>query len=227
MRVYRITNTTNGKQYVGQTTGTLKKRFSSHVTAAKRGSTQLIHNALRMCGKDAFTIELLEECRSFEESDTAEQKWITELNTISPNGYNVEVGGCRNRGPMSEATKEKLRKAAKHRPPGWYDKICQAARNRSPEHRRKLSEAAKQRTATPKQLAALAAGAGLRHVRGTTKGEENGRAILTREKVSQIRELYATGSFSQEQLGLMFGVKQVTISAIVRHKIWRVNNPAG
>jgi len=59
------------------------------------------------------------------------------------------------------------------------------------------------------------------------KGETNGRAILTSEQVSVIREMYATGDYSQDQLGLLFGVKQVTISAIVRQKIWKINTLAG
>ena len=55
------------------------------------------------------------------------------------------------------------------------------------------------------------------------KGEANPNAILNWDKVSEIREMYVSGDYSQEQLGLLFGVKQVTISAIVRHKIWPIN----
>ena len=225
MRVYKITNKQNGKLYIGQTKMELYRRFGSHLREAKYGgSTSIIHNAIRKYGKDAFEIELLQECQSFEELDEAERRWIAELNTIAPNGYNIEVGGCRNRAPMSEATRAKLRQ---RRSPETIEKIRHAARNRSPEWRRRLSESRKHLKPTPKQLAALAAGAKLRHVAGTTTGEDNGRAILTWDKVSEIRELYATGDFSQEKLGILFGVKQVTISAIVRHKIWRLNTLAG
>jgi group I intron endonuclease len=228
MRIYKITNRIDGKQYIGQTSGTLTKRFTSHVCAARNGSTSLIHNAIRNYGKDVFDIEPLQECQSVEGSDEAERKWIADLNTIAPHGYNVEPGGCRNRAPMAEATRAKLREARKdlkHRYPEWYEKICHAARNRSPDWKRKIAEAHKGKKATAKQRAALAAGAKLRHVNGTTKGEANGRAILTWEKVAQIRQMYATGEYSQEQLGLLFGVKQITISVIVRHKRWKVNNP--
>jgi predicted XRE-type DNA-binding protein len=187
------------------------------------GSTSIIHNAIRKYGKDAFEIELLQECRSFEELDDAERKWIAELNTIAPNGYNIEVGGCRNRAPMSEATRAKLREIQKHRSPEWQEKIRYAARNRSPEWRKRLSESHKGLKPTAKQLAALAAGRAAGVGRHCQKGEDNGNAILTWEKVSRIRQLYATGDFSQEKLGCLFGVKQITISAIVRHKIWKLN----
>lgn len=223
MRIYKITNKLNGKQYVGQTIATLNKRFSSHVCAANKGSTSIIHNAIRKYGKAAFEIELLEECPSFGDLDKAECKWTTRLNTIAPNGYNVEAGGCRNRGSMSEATRAKLREAHKHHPPGWYEKVCHAARNRGDGWRQKLSEIAKQRTPTAKQLAGLEAGRRPGVQRASVKGEANPNAILTWDGVSRIRELYATGNYSQDELGLLFGVKQITVSAIVRHKIWKIN----
>lgn len=227
MRIYTITNTINGKQYIGQTKGKLNKRFTNHVYAANRGSTSIIHNAIRKYGRDAFKIELLEECQSFEELDGAERKWIAELNTVTPHGYNIEEGGCRNRGSLSEATRAKLREAAKHRSPEWYAKICYALRNRSDEWNRKLAESRKGHTPTAKQLAALEAGRRAGVWRHSQVGEDNGNSVLNWEKVSKIREMYATGDYSQEELGLLFGVKQVTISAIVRHKIWKVNNLEG
>ena len=128
---------------------------------------------------------------------------------------------------MSEETRAKLREAHKHHPPGWYEKVCQAARNRSPEWRKKLSEIAKHRKPTPRQLAALAIGRSSGVWRHSQVGENNGNVILTWDKVAQIREMYATGGFSQEKLGSLFGVKQVTISAIVRHRIWRLNTLQG
>jgi group I intron endonuclease len=224
MRVYKITNAINGKKYVGQTTMRLSKRFTDHVCAAKSGSTSIIHNAIRKYGRDAFKIELLEECQSLEKLDEAERRWIAELNTIAPNGYNIEEGGCRNRGSLCEATRAKLREVQRHRSPEWQEKIRQAARNRSPEWRKKLSESHKGLRPTPKQLAALEAGRLAGVWRHPVKGEDNGNAILTWEKVSQIREMYATGEYSQEHLGLLFGVKQVTISAIVRLITWKINS---
>jgi len=228
MRIYKITNKLNGKQYVGQTKTTLYKRFASHVCAANRGSTAIIHNAIRKYGKDAFEVELLQECQSFDELDQAERRWIAELNTIAPNGYNVEAGGCRNRASMSEATRAKLREAARHRSPEWYAKICYAARNRSEEWKKKLAASRRGHTPTANQLACLEAGRRRCGIwRHSQHGEDNANAILTWEKVSEIREMYATGNYSQEQLGLLFGVKQVTISAIVRHRIWKVSTQTG
>lgn len=43
---------------------------------------------------------------------------------------------------------------------------------------------------------------------------------LTVAKVRQIRRSYATGRWSQRELGEKYGVHQVTISAVVRGVTW-------
>jgi len=53
--------------------------------------------------------------------------------------------------------------------------------------------------------------------KGMLAGENNGRAKLTQHQADQIRKLYASGRFSQEELGEMYGVSQYAVSAIVRN----------
>jgi hypothetical protein len=55
----------------------------------------------------------------------------------------------------------------------------------------------------------------------TPKGVEHSMAILTDENVRYIREAYAKRLFSQTQLGLMFGVTQMNISAITTRRTWK------
>lgn len=52
------------------------------------------------------------------------------------------------------------------------------------------------------------------------KGENNGRAKLVDEHVKNIRLLYATGFFTQKELGDYYGVGQTTISEVVLRKKW-------
>jgi predicted XRE-type DNA-binding protein len=54
-----------------------------------------------------------------------------------------------------------------------------------------------------------------------TPGETHHNAILTQEDVLQIRDLYATGSYSQYMLADKFGVQQPQISRIVNGERWR------
>ena len=42
MQAYIVTNTVNGHQYIGKTTGTVKKRWTQHVSAARQGSPLLV-----------------------------------------------------------------------------------------------------------------------------------------------------------------------------------------
>lgn len=52
-------------------------------------------------------------------------------------------------------------------------------------------------------------------------GERQGSAKLTDEQVREIRSLYASGSWSQQRLGLRYGIHQATVSVIVRRAGWK------
>lgn len=52
-------------------------------------------------------------------------------------------------------------------------------------------------------------------------GEQHPNHVLTREKASDIRRLYATGEYTQRQLGSVFGVSQATIKSILKNRTWR------
>jgi len=53
------------------------------------------------------------------------------------------------------------------------------------------------------------------------RGETHGRAKVTRQEVIEIRTLYATGDYTQAELGRIFGVKQSTIGRIVNRDTWQ------
>lgn len=48
------------------------------------------------------------------------------------------------------------------------------------------------------------------------RGEANPQARLTNQQASEIRKLYASGEWTQVQLGKRFGVRQALISRVVR-----------
>jgi len=56
--------------------------------------------------------------------------------------------------------------------------------------------------------------------RANRRGEKNGRAKLTEEKVREIRRLYTTGRHSQRELGERFGVIESHVGRIVRREVW-------
>lgn len=126
MVIYNITNKINGKRYIGQTVGTLKRRWRAHCSVSSK--CPFIRNAIQKYGVENFTIETLIKCGSVEEMNYWESHYIALLNTLSPFGYNLNTGGEHRR--ASEYSKKRTSAANKGR-------ICSA------EVKRKISEAQK------------------------------------------------------------------------------------
>lgn len=136
--IYVITNTVNGKQYVGQTRCGLAERWRKHWRRAEsgRGACRAIAAAIRKYGKDAFTIEAIRvlPCDASQGCiDSAERDAIRERGTLSPGGYNLEDGGKAGR-PSAETL---ARRSA-----------ALKGRRLSQEHRKRLSEAQRGRKRT-------------------------------------------------------------------------------
>lgn len=89
--IYQITNTVNGKQYIGKTESTVDKRFKEHCYDAfrDRNEKRPLYVAMRKYGVENFIVETLEETNNPNER---EMYWINQKNTYR-NGYNVTLGG--------------------------------------------------------------------------------------------------------------------------------------
>lgn len=99
--IYLVTNTLNGKQYVGQT-----------IVANNRvGHGSLVTKAYRKHGKESFTYEKI--CNDIPSRNTLnfmEKFWISVMDSRIPNGYNIEFGGFSNE-KTAEETRKKLSKS--------------------------------------------------------------------------------------------------------------------
>lgn len=120
--IYKITNTVNGKVYVGQTTRTMEWRWRQH-QQPNRKSRMPIGAAIQKYGPENFTIEQLEGCSSQAELDEAETRWIALLGSLAPAGYNIREGGARGKlHPESIAKKRQteldrgVRREGEHNP---------------------------------------------------------------------------------------------------------------
>lgn len=158
--VYVITNTVSGKRYVGQTTLEPEKRWLAHVaTAAKNPNKMPIASAIRTYGPGAFRFEVVEQCDGRAALDAAEDRWIAELGTLVPAGYNLKTGGG---GRKHHAdTRRKMSASRLGRRPSA--ETIQKARQRmlgvspSAETRAKISASLAGRKADPEAIAKTAA----------------------------------------------------------------------
>jgi group I intron endonuclease len=103
MFVYLITNTINGKRYVGQTIAPLERRWQQH---KKLSAAPYLHAAIKKYGEDNFTIEAICEPPTIELMNEFEAEYIERYRTLAPNGYNLTKGGVAPK--HHEATRKKM-----------------------------------------------------------------------------------------------------------------------
>ncbi len=105
MVIYLLTDSTNGKQYVGQTTQLLRKRLREH----RRKHYTYIDQAIKAHSWQNFTVEVLDECTNSDELNERERYRIATLGTRAPNGYNLTDGGNGSLGcPLTQMAKDKI-----------------------------------------------------------------------------------------------------------------------
>lgn len=88
--IYKITNLTNNKCYIGKTERSINERWSEHLKNRKTLDLPL-YRALNKYGINQFNIEIIEECDNTI-IDERETYWITYYNSCE-NGYNCTLGG--------------------------------------------------------------------------------------------------------------------------------------
>lgn len=88
--IYKITNKTNNKFYIGQTSKTVEQRWSRHVYEAMTHRIDTAFSrAIRKYGKDAFELSILEEVEYTDSQQLTDREyfWITETQALKI-GYN-------------------------------------------------------------------------------------------------------------------------------------------
>lgn len=91
--IYKITNSINGKIYVGQTFRDVQERFKEHLRMGRKekvGYKSRLYYAIKKYGKDAFSVDTLEECPD-NKLNEREIYWIEKLDAFE-NGYNISLG---------------------------------------------------------------------------------------------------------------------------------------
>lgn len=157
MIIYCVENIVNGKRYIGQTKNSLKQRWRVHCLKG-----YALYHSIQKYGKENFKIYEIEKCNNIKHLNEREEIWIQELNTMSPNGYNLQDGGKRSKLSVESIEKIKRKNTGLKRSESFKKKISlyrtgkkhtQDAKNKisvknkgrvfTKEHRQKLSESNK------------------------------------------------------------------------------------
>lgn len=147
--IYKITNTINGKSYIGLTTQGLSVRKSEHkYRMLRKKRDHKLYAAFRKYGFDNFRFEAI--CTALDEKylPELESMFISKFNSFT-NGYNMNAGG----GMVSKETRRKLSRIFTGRKITWYDKIL-ASRNLN-VNRKRPSDYVKKGSSNPNAKAYL------------------------------------------------------------------------
>ena len=91
--IYKFTNRLTGESYIGQSSD-IGRRYRNHKYRYDNTDFEntYFHQMLRHYGFDNFDFEVLEEC-SLNELNEKEMYYISQYNSLYPNGYNKTKGG--------------------------------------------------------------------------------------------------------------------------------------
>lgn len=111
--IYLITNSSNGKLYIGQTAVRLKKRWGDHLSKARTGGRSYLSSAIRKHGEKGFSVKEVCRVTGRTHANFLERYYIALYNTSDRTiGYNCTNGG-NERFEITLESRERLSKSLK------------------------------------------------------------------------------------------------------------------
>lgn len=233
--IYKITNISNGKVYVGSAVK-LTRRFNDHKNQliGHRHANKYLQNSWNKYGQESFIFEIIEFVDELELLIQREQFWIDCLNVIDNKiGYNISPTAGSTLGyKQSEETLEKKSKIMKM----YFENITpeqaekrslnisksKLAKNHrmSDETRRKMSIAKKGKNTgkRPKEVGEKISESKMGHT-FTPLGSEHPKSIYNEELVVKIKLMLNEG-LSVNEISDEFGIKPSAIYDIKSGRTW-------
>lgn len=230
MIIYKVTNLVNNKIYIGQTSQSLKRRQSRHLSSAfSNDSNYAFHKAIRKYGKENFDWEIIDNSETQEELNEKEIYWIKFYNSFSEHGYNMTLGGNGSSGyKMSEESIQKT----------LDTKLRNGSTNSGSKHpNSKLTEEdvieiknliksgfsitdiAKQFNVTKHAISDIKRGKSWSHT-----GEDISYInynILNEEIVLEIKRLILEGNMRQDEIAKKLNINPKNVSSIKNGNSWK------
>lgn len=207
--IYLIENLETGKLYIGQTIKPAARfRYHRNPSAASTA----IARSIKKYGKDRFDFVFLERCDSAEELNERETYWITTLETLVPNGYNLNNGGNSRR--ASQETLEKMRASMLGKNVGSENGMY--GRLHTKQAKAKISASSKGKNNS------MYGKPGTR--RGAFVSEET-RAKLSRAKIGQMHTEEAKKKISKSHTGKSLSKEHKQKIAAAIYDWWHPKNP--
>lgn len=224
--IYRITNTVNGKSYIGKTGMNFGDRWDSHRSLLNSGShfNKQLQSAWMEFGEDSFEFQIVELVTDRDSLDSLEMFYIAQYRE-SDSCYNVQSGGDHGNAGirMSSSTKEKI---------GEKNRINMTGRKASDETRRKMSESQRARYDSWTDEDRRKHGEITSRCARGYKWDDEARARFsqrqqerpnsarfTADEIRSIRSRYECGE-SSKLLATEFNTSPTYIMSIVKRKRW-------
>lgn len=94
--IYLVTHIDSGKMYIGLTVQLFELRWSQNKEDSRKHyikSEESLHAAMREFGQAAFEITIIDRGTTKTDLEAKERKWIKDLETLVPKGFNISTGG--------------------------------------------------------------------------------------------------------------------------------------
>jgi group I intron endonuclease len=235
--VYLVQNKINNKCYVGKAND-LKARWWQH---KHTDSAIALHNAIVKYGENNFSIQILKECSSEEEAFEYERVLIKlfELQ-IKEYGYNIADGGRGNNGlVVKEETKQLYRDlytGSKSVHAKFTDQDVVNILTEYADGKTTTYELAKKYNCGKSTMIKLIEGQTYSNVKFNRNfddikdnnrisrlpsGSANNMAKLSEKDIPYIRNKYATGKYSYQDIANEFNITKENVWNIIKYKTWK------
>jgi len=240
--IYKITNTVNGKVYIGKSVDP-KARWSKHISNAKRKPKDqffYLQASINKYGEDSFSLDIIDECESAEVAYSREIYWIDYYKSKDPKiGMNLTIGGDGSRGhTLSAEARKRISEAniGRAMSEGHRQKIIavNTGKIRSEETRKKMSihqigpgnhqygkhHSSEHSRKVSEKLSGRVVSEDTKNKMREAWKNRNGATKLTKEDVISMRLLISQG-VSELDLLNKFGISKDYVHKISMYKAWK------